>query len=578
MGRARAGGVAASGGLVRLAGLVCVALLALPAVAAAFPVTSISGVTAGWVSHDVTVTLTATPPDGALTWYSLEGRSPQVYGGPFAVSREGVTTLTYWSRDGHTAMEDPGSATVLIDKTAPSCALTGLPEGWVAPGPHTAVLSAGDALSGVSSLFYRIGAGGLQETSGAISLDAATSTWIEYWAWDVAGNVSVPRVAPLRIADGSPLTYPVGRPVGWSRGDVEIGLVAESSDAPVVSTLVSLAYAPACAYDGTITVSAEGVTPVSFRSIDALGHTEVTRSVDVAIDRTPPVSWATGVPSGVSSSAVAVRLFASDAVSGVAAIMCAVDGSLPQPSTGSVGLLADSGAVHVEWWAVDLAGNEGARRTADVRFDRVAPVTGCDAQPSYAASASIRLTAIDPPGGSGVAATWYRLDGGPATLGTTVGTAGPGAHGLEFWSVDGAGNAEAAKWVTFSVNAVPGGDPSTPPTSSAPPTATAPPAQPLVVGTPYAPPTVRRGRAFTVSGTVRPRLAAGTTVRVELHRLVSGHWRLQYSLRPALAGYAGFSRYSLRAGLSRTGRWRLRAWVLRSGRRTYSAYRALRVL
>jgi hypothetical protein len=81
--------------------------------------------------------------------------------------------------------------------------------------------------------------------------------------------------------------------------------------------------------------------------------------------------------------------------------------------------------------------------------DTTAPVTTSDAKATYVSSAAIKLTATD--AGSGVASTYYKLDGGAQTSGTTVNVAALGAHTIEFWSVDVAGNVELPTTVTFTI-------------------------------------------------------------------------------------------------------------------------------
>jgi hypothetical protein len=84
--------------------------------------------------------------------------------------------------------------------------------------------------------------------------------------------------------------------------------------------------------------------------------------------------------------------------------------------------------------------------------DSTAPVTTSDAKATYVSSAAIKLTAID--AGSGVAATYYKLDGGAQATGTSVSTAIVGPHTLEFWSADVAGNIESPhKTANFTITA-----------------------------------------------------------------------------------------------------------------------------
>jgi hypothetical protein len=61
------------------------------------------------------------------------------------------------------------------------------------------------------------------------------------------------------------------------------------------------------------------------------------------------------------------------------------------------------------------------------------------------------LFPTDEVGGSGVAHTYWKLDGGTQFVGTAAFTAALGFHSLEFWSVDNAGNVETHHTVTFTL-------------------------------------------------------------------------------------------------------------------------------
>ncbi|HEY5506267.1 MAG TPA: YCF48-related protein [Coriobacteriia bacterium] len=63
--------------------------------------------------------------------------------------------------------------------------------------------------------------------------------------------------------------------------------------------------------------------------------------------------------------------------------------------------------------------------------------------PVFVSRAAITLMADDFDDGSGVAETWWRFDGGTPREGTVLSTTKAGAHTLEFWSVDKAGNEES---------------------------------------------------------------------------------------------------------------------------------------
>jgi hypothetical protein len=83
--------------------------------------------------------------------------------------------------------------------------------------------------------------------------------------------------------------------------------------------------------------------------------------------------------------------------------------------------------------------------------DSTPPTTVSDVLASYRDAAEIHLVALDNAGGSGVARTLYRIDGGEEQEGMTVQEDRAGRHKLQFWSVDNAGNTEAENEVTFEV-------------------------------------------------------------------------------------------------------------------------------
>jgi len=83
--------------------------------------------------------------------------------------------------------------------------------------------------------------------------------------------------------------------------------------------------------------------------------------------------------------------------------------------------------------------------TGTIAPDSTPPTTTADALSSYIGMAAVTLTATDDADGSGVAYTYYSLDGGTETTGSIVMTSTVGTHTLEFWSVDAAGNVESPR-------------------------------------------------------------------------------------------------------------------------------------
>jgi hypothetical protein len=85
--------------------------------------------------------------------------------------------------------------------------------------------------------------------------------------------------------------------------------------------------------------------------------------------------------------------------------------------------------------------------------DVSAPVTTATApQGPVNGDATVSFTATDNQGGSGVKATYYTVDGGAQQTGTSVALSTNGTHTVSYWSADWAGNIEAARTLTVTVD------------------------------------------------------------------------------------------------------------------------------
>lgn len=106
----------------------------------------------------------------------------------------------------------------------------------------------------------------------------------------------------------------------------------------------------------------------------------------------------------------------------------------PNPITGAPGIPYTYG------WAdpVQFLNDHAA---PPVAADTSPPVTTSDLKATFPGPTSVHLSATDI-GSSGVAATYYKLDGGAQQAGIALGVTGVGSHTLEYWSVDRWGNEE----------------------------------------------------------------------------------------------------------------------------------------
>ena len=186
-------------------------------------------------------------------------------------------------------------------------------------------------------------------------------------------------------------------------------------------------------------------------------------------DTTPPATTSNVNPaSGAAVRVALVILSATDSGSGVRATYYRIDsGAFTQGTSFTV----PEGIHTFSYYSVDNADNtETTHVSNSFRVDTIAPVTTSNATngATYTGAQTFTLVATDT-NGSGVASTWYRLDAGAWTTGTSVAVPAPASgsasHTLSWYSLDVAGNQEATKSATFNVQSLPPAD-TTPPTTT----------------------------------------------------------------------------------------------------------------
>ena len=388
--------------------------------------------------------------------------------------------------------------------------------------------------------------------NGDTHLDLAVADWglddVEVLLGDGAGNFDATHAASFALGD-----QPNALATGDFNNDSRPDLVAAQSG-PASTTLgVLLAASPSASF----TDIADGVWYFHVRAVDALGAGGATSQRTVKIDTTAP-----GAISDLASSTHPVQTTwyannlpafswsaATDASSGVAGysyVLDQVSGTTPDLTSEGAGLskayttpVAD-GVWYFHVRAIDNAANGGATSHYTVHVDTTAPVTSDDAPASStAASVTVGLTPTDAASGmtGGLAGVWYKLDGAASyTPGVSVVVSGVGRHTLTYYSRDAAGNTETA--VSASLTLV--GKPT--------------------LTTPKSPTTVKRRKAFTVWGVLKPHFAAGAkTVKVKAYIKKSGKWVAYKSYSAVNANYGSSTKYSIRIKLSRKGKYRFTA-------------------
>lgn len=432
------------------------------------PVTTVSGVPAGWTSvAQVNVGLSAVDFGGstvAATYYQVGAGPVLTYAGTIPVTAEGTTTIKYRSVDTYSPPNSEVTKTVdvKIDRTKPTAS-----DNAVATYPNSATvrITGADTHSGVASIAYRIDGGAWNTAAGTVK-DVLVNTLgahtITYHAIDAAGNVGDDSSASFVInaADvWAPTTNAVVAPATWTNAsNVTVTLSATDIGSAVASTHYKLNGGATQAYSTPISVSAEGTTAVQYWSVDTSGNTEVAKTAYARIDRSKPT--VVDDITAVMSNPAVVHLSATDGLSGVSSIQYRVDGGswTSVPGAAATVNISGVGSHTLEYRATDAVGNQSddtAKGLSLAPGDHTAPVTTVSGVSSSwtSATALVSLTAVDS-GGAGVAATYYRFGdaGSRVTYALPFTVGAEGATPIVYWSEDNADNIEATRTVVVRID------------------------------------------------------------------------------------------------------------------------------
>ncbi|OLE24309.1 MAG: hypothetical protein AUG44_19605 [Actinobacteria bacterium 13_1_20CM_3_71_11] len=331
-----------------------------------------------------------------------------------------------------------------IDKTPPT--ISAVPDrpananGWY-DGDVTVTFACADGLSGVDTCpaAKSLGEGANQSASGT--------------AVDAAGNTASAGLSGINV-DKTPPTLTAQFTGGWHTGDVSVTWTCSDALSGVV------AQPPAD------TVTGEGGDLSSTATCtDRAGNTTTKTVSGIQIDRTAPTTTA-DIPdplaSGWYADAVKVTLTGHDALSGVAATFYTIDGGAAQSYVGPFAF-ATKGTHTIAYWSVDTAGNveDATGNSITLKIDGNPPTTTVINPISPASgwfvTSGIPVAFDATDAESGVAATYYTIDGGPTQVYGQPFTAdlGTGNHTIAYWSVDLAGNSETVQTTLVRVDTVP---------------------------------------------------------------------------------------------------------------------------
>jgi hypothetical protein len=424
------------------------------------PVTT-SNAVASYIST-AAITFAATDAGGsgvAHTYYKLDG-GVQIESLSVVTSVLGTHTVEFWSVDGAGNTETPHktatfSVVAPADKTAPVTTSDALAS-YV--GTATIMLVATDAGgSAVAHTYYKLDAGAQVESRTVVVSSVGTHT-VEFWSVDGAANTETPHktatfkiTAPVGNDKIAPITTSNAKSYYTATATVVFSSKDNTGGAGVSATYYVLDGA-ARAAGASVTVGAAGPHTLEFWSIDKAANEELPhKTASFVVDGLAPTTTSNAAQFYAGPATVTLTADDGPLGSGVSATSFRLDGAVA--ASGTVVTATSAGTHTIEFWSADKAGNtETPHKTATFIIDTAAPTTTSDAASTYTAAATIALSATDGPG-SGVAHTYYRLDGGAQAEGSAVSVSAGGAHTLEFWSVDKAGNTETPhKSASFTID------------------------------------------------------------------------------------------------------------------------------
>ncbi|WP_336772437.1 OmpL47-type beta-barrel domain-containing protein [Paenibacillus sp. MMO-58] len=437
---------------------------------------------AGWSSTSVSAWFSSSSDPGGSgvdrIEYSLSGAVTQAwktYTAGFSILAQGQTTVHVRAIDQVGNVSGEGTAVIMIDKAPPAAPIITPASGaWSSTDVTVAVLDGTDTGgSGVDRTEYRLtGASNVNWTTynSPILIGASGQTTVEARTIDQAGNIGTSKTVTVKVDKTQP-TAPVVTPdtASWTNAASVQVAVAGGTDAGsgVNRTEYSLSGASTLGwttYTGQVTISAEGQTTLSARTVDNANNISSISTTVVKIDRTKPASPII-TPSNGTWSALSVTFTVTAGTdnggSGAARTEFSLSGAtiVDWATYPGTVLISAEGQTTIHARTVDQAGNISTERTTVVSIDKTkptAPVVAASATDWSSSDVAVTVAAGTDAGGSGVNKTEYKLSGATTKDWTTyTGALSISAEGqttVEARTTDNAGNTSMAAPFTVKVD------------------------------------------------------------------------------------------------------------------------------
>ncbi len=464
------------------------------------------------MNHDVTLTITVDTVLGAIAhvdyWVGSTHyvETPPLlslfhYSFDVNVTGTGQIPISAYVTDLLLFTSDTSTATVKIDRAAPSSTFTTLPPipgSDPATSPVSFDLRSYDGASGVDTIYYRLSgattlgatvyestATGTPGTLGPgepITISNTGTTTVTYWSVDFAGNAESPKTRDIAIGSRPALNI-AGAPSGWVNHAVVLSLDASASAGQVGTIAWTVdgapfswtAPSPAPAASQPVTITAEGVTTLDAAVTDLLGSKSDTATAVVRIDTGIPESTITVYPSATNTGPVDFGLDGSDATSGISALYYKCTGASTVPTTAFTTTVTVSvpGTITVEYWSLDNAGNESTHHFEVIWITGTFPDVQINGAPTGWVNHDVVLSVEASEAAEGVDTVFWSLAGTPdsfspgglpSTCSVPVTVTAEGDTSVKAWASNGQGTVSSTPTADVRIDRT---DPET--TSSAQP-------------------------------------------------------------------------------------------------------------
>jgi len=269
---------------------------------------------------------------------------------------------------------------------------------------------------------------------------------------DEVGNTATLTSPLLRIDLTAPVTNSavagtIAPGTQWYRDSAQVTLTRTDNLSGIQLTSYTIDGGIPQPYPSPFTIRTDGSHTLNYWTSDRAGNIETQQSRVINVDSNAPVTQISA-GNGFYASGTEVTLTATDSASGVANTFYQYAFGPTQTYSGPFTATGD-GPQSVVFWSTDQAGHGENQHLFTLWLDGSAPstaiaISGADSNGWRNTPVQITLTPTD--ARSGVAATYYTVDGGstqPYSGPFTVD--GNAVHQVNYWSVDNVGNTEVQK-------------------------------------------------------------------------------------------------------------------------------------